>query len=66
MPMAIPTMQLIKSILAEDFDLAEELGLLEVIPEDFVLPTFICPSKIEMVDIVKQGLKRYAAEVGLA
>ncbi len=64
MPMRIPTMQLIKSILAEDFELAEQLGLLEVVPEDFALPTFICPSKIEMIDIVKQGLDRYAKELG--
>lgn len=65
MPMAIPTMLLVKAILAEDFDLAEELGLLEVVPEDFALPSFICPSKIEMVDIVKQGQKRYAQEIGM-
>lgn len=65
MPMAIPTMLLVKAILAEEFEVAEELGLLEVAPEDFVLPTFICPSKIEMVSIVKQGQQRYALEVGL-
>jgi Na+-transporting NADH:ubiquinone oxidoreductase subunit A len=64
MPMRIPTMQLIKAILVEDYDLAEQLGLLEVIPEDFVLPTFISPSKIEMVDIVQHGLRRYAKEMG--
>jgi Na+-transporting NADH:ubiquinone oxidoreductase subunit A len=64
MPMNIPTMHLIKAILAEDFEQAEQLGLLEVTAEDFVLPTFICPSKIEMVEIVKQGLYRYAKEMG--
>ena len=64
MPMKIPTVFLIKAILSEDFELAEKLGLLEVIPEDFALPTFICPSKIEMIDIVKQGLHRYAQEMG--
>lgn len=64
MPMRIPTVFLIKAILSEDFELADQLGLLEVIPEDFALPTFICPSKIEMIDIVKQGLHRYAQEMG--
>jgi len=64
MPMRIPTMHLIKAILAEDFELAEELGLLEVIPEDFALASFICPSKIEMIDIVKRGLHHYAVETG--
>jgi Na+-transporting NADH:ubiquinone oxidoreductase subunit A len=63
MPMRIPTPFLIKAIITENFELAEQLGLLEVTPEDFALPTFICPSKIEMVEIVKQGLKRYAQEM---
>ncbi|SCA58760.1 Na(+)-translocating NADH-quinone reductase subunit A [Chlamydiales bacterium SCGC AB-751-O23] len=63
MPMRVPTVPLIKAIMAEDFDLAEELGLLEIASEDFALPTFICPSKIEMCEIVDQGLKKYAQEV---
>ncbi|MCP5507364.1 MAG: Na(+)-translocating NADH-quinone reductase subunit A [Chlamydiales bacterium] len=63
MPMNIPTMQLVKAVMAEDYDLAEELGLLEVAPEDFALSTFVCPSKMEMTDIIKQGLHSYAAEV---
>lgn len=64
MPMKIPIMFLIRAILAEDFELAEKLGLLEVTPEDFALATFICPSKIEMVEIVKKGLKAYSKEIG--
>lgn len=64
MPMRIPTMHLIKALLAEDFELAQQLGLLEVVPEDFALPAFICPSKIEMIAIVKQGLDRFAKEMG--
>ena len=64
MPMRIPTVFLIKALLSEDFELADQLGLLEVVPEDFALPTFICPSKIEMMDIVRQGLHRYAQEMG--
>lgn len=65
MPLSIPTMELIKAILAEDFELAEQLGLLEISPEDFALPSFICPSKIEMIDIVKRGLRHYAHEMGV-
>lgn len=64
MPMRIPTMQLVKAILAEDFELAEQLGLLEVEPEDFALASFICPSKIEMMEIVQNGLTRYSKELG--
>lgn len=63
MPLPIPTMQLIRAILAEDYDLAVQLGLLEVDSEDFALPSFVCPSKMEMVDIVKKGLRRYAADI---
>lgn len=63
MPLKVPTMHLVKAILAEDYDLAADLGLLEVDSEDFALPTFICPSKIEMIDIVKKGLRRYAADI---
>lgn len=63
MPMRIPTMQLVKAIMSEDFDLAETLGLFEVASEDFALATFIDPCKIEMVDIVREGLRSYAQEV---
>lgn len=63
MPLNISTMHLVKAVLAEDYDLAAELGLLEVDSEDFALPSFVCPSKVEMVDIIKKGLRRYAADV---
>ncbi len=61
MPLQIPTVPLIKAILAEDFETAETLGILEVVPEDFALPTFICPSKVEMMEIVRKGLQKMAA-----
>ena len=63
MPMRIPAMLLVKAIMAEDYDLAEELGLLEVDSEDFALPTFVCPSKMEMSEIIRYGLKEYAKQV---
>jgi Na+-transporting NADH:ubiquinone oxidoreductase subunit A len=59
----IPTMQLVKAVMAEDIELAEELGIYEVASEDFALPTFVCPSKIDMTEIVKQGLRTFAAEM---
>lgn len=62
-PLSISTMHLVKSLLAEDYDTAVQLGLLEVVPEDFALPSFVCPSKIDMVDIVGQGLSRYAKDL---
>lgn len=62
MPLLIPVVPLIKALLAEDYHAAEELGLLEVSPEDFALPAFICPSKVEMVAIVARGMKEYRAQ----
>jgi Na+-transporting NADH:ubiquinone oxidoreductase subunit A len=63
MPLDVPTMHLIKAIMAGDYDSAVELGLLEVDSEDFALPTFICPSKIEMTEIVHAALQQYGKEV---
>lgn len=62
MPLSIETMPLIKTLLTEAYDKGEALGLLEVAPEDFALPAFVCPSKIEMPEIVKQGLQEYASQ----
>lgn len=62
-PLHVPTMPLVKSVMAGDFDEAEVLGLLEVAPEDFALPAFVCPSKIEMTEIIKEGLVACAKEV---
>lgn len=60
MPLPVSTMLLVKAIMAEDYELAEQLGLLTVDSEDFALPTFVCPSKMEMTETIKQGLKQYA------
>lgn len=54
-PLEISTMLLVKSVMAEDYDLAEKLGILEVVPEDFSLTAFVCPSKIEMPTIIREG-----------
>lgn len=63
MPLNVSTIHLVKAVLAEDYDLAATLGLLDVDSEDFALPTFICPSKIEMMEIIKKGLHYYAADI---
>ena len=63
MPLDVSTMSLVKAVMAEDYDLAEVLGLLEVDAEDFALPTFVCPSKMEMTEIIKNGLQIHASEV---
>ena len=60
MPLKVSPMHLVKALITEDYERAEELGLLDVAAEDFALPTFVCPSKIEMTEIVARGLKIYA------
>ena len=62
MPMRILPMQLVRAIMGDDRELAEELGLLEVHQEDFALPEFVCPCKVPMMDIVKNGLKQYCKD----
>jgi Na+-transporting NADH:ubiquinone oxidoreductase subunit A len=55
-PMDIYPMQLLKAILAQDLEMMENLGIYEIAEEDFALCEFICPSKIEIQAIVRQGI----------
>jgi Na+-transporting NADH:ubiquinone oxidoreductase subunit A len=55
-PMDIYPMQLFKAILAGDIDNMENLGIYEVAEEDFALCEYICPSKIEIQSIIRNGL----------
>ena len=55
-PMEIFPVHLIKSMLAQDIDLMENLGIYEVAPEDFALCEFSCTSKIEAQKIVREAL----------
>lgn len=55
-PMDIYPVQLIKSILANDLELMENLGAYEVAPEDFALCEFVCTSKNPVQKIVREGL----------
>lgn len=55
-PMDIYAEYLIKAIIARDIDKMEQLGIYEVVPEDFALCEFIDTSKIELQRIVKEGL----------
>jgi len=52
----IYTFFLLKAILAEDLDEAEQLGILECDEEDFALASFACPSKTNVGEIIRQGL----------
>jgi len=55
-PFDIYPVHLLKAILVNDIDQMEKLGLYEVAPEDFALCEFVCTSKINSQDIVRQGL----------
>jgi Na+-transporting NADH:ubiquinone oxidoreductase subunit A len=56
LPMDIFPLQLIKSIMIEDIELMENLGIYEVSPEDFALCEFVCTSKMEVQSIIRNGL----------
>lgn len=63
LPMDIYPMQLLKAILFNDIDGMENLGIYEIAEEDFALCEFICPSKIEIQSIVRQGLDSMVKEM---
>ena len=62
-PFDIYPMQLIKSIMANNIEAMEQLGIYEVDSEDFALPEVICTSKINIQEIVKQGLEDLRKEI---
>lgn len=55
-PMNIYPVYLLKAILAEDIDKMEQLGIYEVVEEDFALCEYIDPSKIDIQSIVSKGI----------
>ena len=57
MPLNIMVDFLIRACLAGDTDEAIALGILETDPEDFALCDVICPSKIEVQEIISGGLR---------
>ncbi len=56
-PMDIYPVRLVKAIMAHDIEAMEDLGIYEVIPEDFALCEFVCTSKIEVQSVVREGLE---------
>jgi len=57
LPMDIYPVQLLKAIMAGDIELMENLGIYEIAEEDLALCEFVCTSKIEVQQIVKEGLE---------
>ena len=56
LPMDIYPVYLLKAILAQDIDKMENLGIYEVVEEDFALCEFVDPSKIDIQQIIRDGI----------
>lgn len=56
MPMDVHTQQLMKSIIINDIERMEGLGILELVEEDVALCEFVCVSKQPLQHILRQGL----------
>ncbi|MCE2614246.1 Na(+)-translocating NADH-quinone reductase subunit A [Flavobacteriaceae bacterium D16] len=63
-PLDIYPMQLLKACMVKDLDEMEQLGLYEVIPEDFSLTEFVCTSKQPHQQIIREGLDLLYKEIG--
>ena len=62
LPMDLYPMHLLKAVIAEDIDKMENLGIYEVIEEDIALCEFVDPSKIEMQQILRNGINALIKE----
>ena len=63
LPMDIMPVHLLKSILVEDIDRMEQLGIYEVIEEDLALCEFACASKTPVQSILRDGLNMLRKEL---
>lgn len=63
-PMDILPVHLLKAIIVNDIDKMEQLGIYEVIGEDFALCEYACTSKIKVQDILKSGIDVMIKELG--
>jgi Na+-transporting NADH:ubiquinone oxidoreductase subunit A len=61
-PLDILPTYLVRAIQANDIEEAIKLGLLEVTEEDVALCTFVDPCKIDVGEIIRQGLDMYEKE----
>lgn len=64
MPMDIMPMQLLKACMTGDIDKMENLGIYEVLPEDFALIDYVNTSKVEAQEVIRLGLDLMITEVG--
>jgi Na+-transporting NADH:ubiquinone oxidoreductase subunit A len=62
MPMDVYTQQLMKSIMVNDFESMEGLGIYELVEEDVALAEFACVSKQPLQQILREGLDTMIAQ----
>ena len=62
MPLDILPTQLLRSLIVQDTEQAQQLGALELDEEDLALCTFVCPGKYEFGPILRQNLTRIEIE----
>ncbi len=63
LPFDILPVHLIKAIMIEDIDLMEKLGIYEVAPEDFALCEVACTSKIDVQEVIQDGIDLMVKEL---
>ncbi len=63
LPMSIYPVQLLKSIIVEDIEQMEKLGIYEVAEEDFALCEYVCTSKIDSQELIRKGLDLMYSEM---
>lgn len=56
MPLDIPPTHLLRSLIVNDIERAEQLGALELDEEDLALCTFVCPGKYEYGPLLRRNL----------
>jgi len=62
MPLDIMVDFLLRAVIAHDTEEAVQLGILEADPEDFALCAFACPSRTDVVGLIRQGLEEIEDE----
>ena len=62
-PYIVKVRKLINAYTDEDIDAMEQLGIYEVVEEDFALCEFACTSKIEVQEIIRNGLNMMVKEM---
>ena len=56
LPMELYPVYFLKACLANDIDKMEKFGIYEVLEEDFALCEYVCPSKIDIQQIITDGI----------